>query len=76
MSFSKGFIGESVAVIDAIDADRIEDVARGFAAERERGGRRFILRVGASAGHASHAVNDFRNISTSRSTRRPTSFPS
>ena len=32
MSFSKGFIGDSVAVLDAIDPDRIEDVARGLAA--------------------------------------------
>ena len=28
MSFSKEFLAESVAVIDAIDSDRIEDVAR------------------------------------------------
>ena len=29
---------------------------------RERGGRLFILGVGGSAGHASHAVNDFRKL--------------
>src|SRR2546422_6926620 len=29
---------------------------------RTRGGRLFILGVGGSAGHASHAVNDFRKI--------------
>ena len=29
---------------------------------RARGGRLFILGVGGSAGHASHAVNDFRKI--------------
>ncbi len=62
MSFSKEFLAESVAVIDAIDPDRIEDVARGLAALRERGGRLFIIGVGGSAGHASHAVNDFRKI--------------
>jgi D-sedoheptulose 7-phosphate isomerase len=62
MSFSKDYLGESVAVIDALDTDRIEDVASGLAALRERGGRLFILGVGGSAGHASHAVNDFRKI--------------
>ena len=62
MSFSKEFLAESVAVIDAIDPDRIEDVARGLAAVREREGRLFIIGVGGSAGHASHAVNDFRKI--------------
>jgi D-sedoheptulose 7-phosphate isomerase len=62
VSFSKEFLAESVAVIDAIDPDRIEDVAQGLAALRERGGRLFIIGVGGSAGHASHAVNDFRKI--------------
>jgi D-sedoheptulose 7-phosphate isomerase len=62
VSFSKEFLAESIAVIDAIDADRIEDVAHGLAAVRERAGRLFILGVGGSAGHASHAVNDFRKI--------------
>jgi D-sedoheptulose 7-phosphate isomerase len=62
VTFSKEFLGESVAVIDAIDTERIEDVARGLAALRERGGRLFIIGVGGSAGHASHAVNDFRKI--------------
>ena len=62
MSFSKEFLAESVAVIDALDPDRIEDVARGLAALRERAGRLFIIGVGGSAGHASHAVNDFRKI--------------
>jgi D-sedoheptulose 7-phosphate isomerase len=62
VTFSKEFLTETVAVIDAIDADRIEDVAQGLAAVRERGGRLFILGVGGSAGHASHAVNDFRKI--------------
>ena len=35
---------------------------RGLAALRDRGGRLFILGVGGGAGHASHAVNDFRKI--------------
>jgi D-sedoheptulose 7-phosphate isomerase len=62
VTFSKGFLAESIAVIEAIDVGQVEDVARGLAAVRERGGRLFILGVGGSAGHASHAVNDFRKI--------------
>lgn len=62
MSFSKEYIVETIAVIDALDTERIEEVAHGLAALRERGGRLFIIGVGGSAGHASHAVNDFRKI--------------
>jgi D-sedoheptulose 7-phosphate isomerase len=62
MTFSKMFVQESVDVLTSIDTDAIEKVAEGLAATRERGGRLFILGVGGSAGHASHAVNDFRKI--------------
>ncbi len=62
MTFSKAFIEESVAVLTSINADAVEQVADGLAAVRDRGGRLFILGVGGSAGHASHAVNDFRKI--------------
>ncbi len=62
MTFSKTFIEESVAVLTSIDTDVIERMAEGLAAVRERDGRLFILGVGGSAGHASHAVNDFRKI--------------
>jgi D-sedoheptulose 7-phosphate isomerase len=62
MTFSKTFVQESVDVLTAIDTDKIEQVAEGLAGVRDRGGRLFILGVGGSAGHASHAVNDFRKI--------------
>ena len=62
MTFSKTFVEESVAVLTSIDTDAIERMAEGLAAVRERDGRLFILGVGGSAGHASHAVNDFRKI--------------
>ena len=65
-SFSRSFLDESIEVIRRIDADSIDRVATGLATglaeARERGGRLFILGVGGSAGHASHAVNDFRKI--------------
>jgi D-sedoheptulose 7-phosphate isomerase len=62
MTFSKAFVEESVNVLTSIDTDVVEQIAEGLAAVRERGGRLFILGVGGSAGHASHAVNDFRKI--------------
>jgi D-sedoheptulose 7-phosphate isomerase len=62
MSFSREFLDESIEVLRRIDADSIDRVATGLASSREAGGRLFILGVGGSAGHASHAVNDFRKI--------------
>jgi D-sedoheptulose 7-phosphate isomerase len=60
--FAKQFLAETVEVIQAIDAAEVDAVATGLAAVRERGGRLFILGVGGSAGHASHAVCDFRKL--------------
>ena len=52
-------VGEIAA---AIDVGQVDAMARGLAAVRERGGRLFIVGVGGGAGHASHAVNDFRKL--------------
>ena len=49
-------------ILRKLDAASIEAVAEGLAAVRDGGGRLFILGVGGSAGHAGHAVNDFRKI--------------
>jgi D-sedoheptulose 7-phosphate isomerase len=46
----------------AVDGERVDSIAAGLAALRERDGRLFILGVGGGAGHASHAVNDFRKL--------------
>jgi D-sedoheptulose 7-phosphate isomerase len=46
----------------ALDPASIDAMADRLAAVRERGGRLFILGVGGGAGHASHAVNDFRKL--------------
>jgi len=61
-SFSRAFLDESIEVIRRIDADSVDRLATALARSREQGGRLFILGVGGSAGHASHAVNDFRKI--------------
>ena len=62
MTFTKQFLEESISVIQKLDAAAIEAMADGLGAARDAGGRLFILGVGGSAGHASHAVNDFRKI--------------
>lgn len=62
MAFADDFLAESIAVLGALDRNAIEECAIGLADVRQRGGRLFILGVGGSAGHASHAVNDFRKI--------------
>jgi D-sedoheptulose 7-phosphate isomerase len=62
VSFTESFFAETEAVIRAIDREAVESVASGLAAAREGGGRLFVLGVGGSAGHAGHAVNDFRKL--------------
>ena len=62
MSFSESFIKESIEILETIDTASIERCVKGLAIVRSQGGRLFILGVGGSAGHASHAVNDFRKI--------------
>ena len=61
-TFSTGYLQEAVAIIQQIDGGAIERIADMLAELREAGGRLFFLGVGGGAGHASHAVNDFRKI--------------
>jgi D-sedoheptulose 7-phosphate isomerase len=61
-TFTDTFLDETTAILGALDRDAVEAVVRGLRATREADGRLFILGVGGSAGHASHAVNDFRKI--------------
>src|SRR5579872_7503260 len=61
-SFSRKFLDEGIEVLKQLDESSIEALAEGLAAVRAGGGRLFILGVGGSAGHAGHAVNDFRKL--------------
>ncbi len=56
------YMAEASKLAQAVDASQIDAMARDLAAVRNRGGRLFILGVGGGAGHASHAVNDFRKL--------------
>ncbi len=60
--FTKAYLDETIALIGKLDVASVEKLAEGLADVRAGGGRLFLLGVGGSAGHASHAVNDFRKI--------------
>jgi D-sedoheptulose 7-phosphate isomerase len=61
-SYSRQYIGETTKILAELDVDAIEAVAQALRGLRDGGGRLFVLGVGGSAAHASHAVNDFRKI--------------
>ena len=62
MIFSYKFLKSATDVINNIDISVIEQMADQINFIRIRGGRLFFLGVGGGAGHASHAVNDFRKL--------------
>src|SRR5579863_8005926 len=62
VSFSQQHLDETARIAGALDASAIERLATTLAEVRARGGRLFFLGVGGGAGHASHAVNDFRKL--------------
>jgi len=62
VSYARQYIEEAAEVLKQINTEAIERAVDLLVRLRERGGRLFILGVGGGAGHASHAVNDFRKI--------------
>ena len=62
MNFSKQYLEECIEICNAINPDEIEKIADLINSIRSTNGRIFFLGVGGGAGHASHAVNDFRKI--------------
>jgi len=56
------YLEAAAAIAGQVAGDQVDAMAAGLARVRERGGRLFILGVGGGAGHASHAVNDFRKL--------------
>lgn len=61
-TFTEQYLSETIEIVSRIDTAHVDAVAEGLADVRRRGGRLFILGVGGSAGHAGHAVNDFRKL--------------
>lgn len=62
MSYTTDYLSEASQILAKLDVETIERMVNLLVALRERGGRLFFLGVGGGAGHASHAVNDFRKI--------------
>ena len=56
------YLAAAARLAETIDPSQVDELARGLAAIRSRGGRLFVLGVGGGAGHAGHAVNDFRKL--------------
>ena len=63
MSFSSQFLQESSEIIAKLNTHDIEQMADVLHETREQGGRLFFVGSGGGAGHASHAVCDFRKLS-------------
>ncbi len=63
-TFSRAYLRETTEIAASLDENTLERMAEHLRALRDRGGRLFILGVGGGAGHASHAVNDFRKIAS------------
>jgi len=61
-SFSYRYINESIQILNLIELTSVEKCVLLIARIRRKKGRLFILGSGGGAGHASHAVNDFRKI--------------
>ncbi len=62
MEFTRKFLSQASSIASQVDAAVIERMAVALRDIRSRGGRLFFLGVGGGAGHASHAVNDFRKL--------------
>lgn len=60
--FARQYLAESKLIIDQLDTAAIEKMTVLLVDLRNRGGRLFLVGVGGGAGHAGHAVNDFRKL--------------
>ncbi|HLK32066.1 MAG TPA: SIS domain-containing protein [Terriglobales bacterium] len=62
MNYIAQFLEGCGRILRLLDQGSIQKLLELLVRVREEGGRLFILGVGGGAGHASHAVNDFRKI--------------
>lgn len=62
MSYTAQYIDEAILILQKMDQDVLEKMIDLLVDLREREGRLFFLGAGGGAGHASHAVCDFRKI--------------
>jgi len=62
MSYVALYLQEAAEILRRLDQSAVEETADLLLKLRERFGRLFLIGVGGGAGHASHAVCDFRKI--------------
>ena len=62
MNYVAQYIREAKEILALVDQSAVERTADLLLELRQRSGRLFLLGVGGGAGHASHAVCDFRKI--------------
>jgi len=62
MTYTTQYIEEAIQILRQLDGDAIEQMVLLLDDLRKRDGRLFLIGAGGGAGHASHAVCDFRKI--------------
>src|SRR5258708_30726313 len=62
MNYISQYIDEAIQIVHQLDHAQVERILEVLLEVRRQKGRVFFLGVGGGAGHASHAVNDFRKI--------------
>lgn len=60
--FANVYLDEARRILDGLDRAAIEKMTQLLVSLRKEGGRLFLVGVGGGAGHAGHAVNDFRKL--------------
>jgi D-sedoheptulose 7-phosphate isomerase len=62
MTYTALYLKEAAEILKGLNQEAIEGIVDLLVNVRQQGGRLFVLGVGGGAGHASHAVCDFRKI--------------
>ncbi len=60
--FAKSYLEQTARIAGLLDSSAIEEMVAILTGVKRGGGRLFVLGVGGGAGHASHAVCDFRKL--------------
>lgn len=62
MTFARSFLDDTIAILEQVSVDDVNEVVAAIRKTRDRGGRLFFCGSGGGAGHASHAACDFRTL--------------
>jgi D-sedoheptulose 7-phosphate isomerase len=62
MNYTESYIKQAIQILQQLDQKSIDRILELLHEVKAKSGRIFFLGVGGGAGHASHAVNDFRKI--------------